>query len=131
MSIEHLLFDSLTPQYHQNYVDARKNAGMDYIENFDEWLSKTGELETLKSQNQNDTWENSEHNPANYPDFDSLDDETKQLRITQGNAEYWIASERLENKIRVLEALLIHPDEMELISDDDSEEPVEYYTIDD
>lgn len=130
MSIEHLLFDSLTPQYHQNYVDARKNAGMDCIEDFNEWLSKTSELEMLKAQNQNDTWENSEHNPANYPDWDSLDDETKQQRITQGNAEYWMASEHLENQIRTLEALLMHPNEVERVSDDGNE-PVEYYTIDD
>lgn len=130
MSIEHLLFDSLTPQYHQSYVEARKNLGMDCIEDFDEWLSKTSELEMLKTQNQDDTWENSEHNPANYPDWDSLDDETKQLRITQGNAEYWTASEHLENQIRTLEALLMHPNEVERVSDDGNE-PVEYYTIDD
>lgn len=130
MSIEHLLFDSLTPHYHQSYVEARKNLGMDCIEDFDEWLSKTSELEMLKTQNQDDTWENSEHNPANYPDWDSLDDETKQLRITQGNAEYWTASEHLENQIRTLEALLMHPNEVERVSDDGNE-PVEYYTIDD
>lgn len=120
-----------TQQTYQNYVDARQRADMPYIESYDEWLTKNAELAQLHAENEADTWENSEHNPANYPDFDSLDDETKQLRITQGNAEYWTASERLENQIRVLEALLIHPDEMELISDDDSEEPVEYYTIDD
>lgn len=120
-----------TQQTYQNYVDARQRADMPYIESYDEWLTKNAELAQLHAENEADTWENSEHNPANYPDFDSLDDETKQLRITQGNAEYWTASERLENQIRVLEALLIHPDEMELISDDDSKEPVEYYTIDD
>lgn len=131
MHIEHLLFDSLTPQYHQSYVDARKHAGMNCIENFDEWLSKTAELKTLKVQNQNDTWENSEHNPANYPDFESLDDDTKNERITQGKKDYWTDSERLESKISILEALLMHPSEVKQVSDDDSEEPAEYHTIND
>lgn len=115
MSIEHLLFDSLTPQYHQNYVDARKNAGMDYIENFDEWLSKTGELETLKSQN--DTWENSEHNPANYPDYENQDEATKQRWIMNGQDEYNQAQKELDLQIERLEALLRHPDDIELVQD--------------
>lgn len=120
-----------TQQTYQNYVDARQRADMPYIESYDVWLTKNAELAELQAENEADTWESSEYNPANHPDFESLDNETKQQRIEQGNAEYWTASERLENQIRVLEALLIHPDEMELISDDDSEEPVEYYTIDD
>lgn len=131
MDIEYLLFDSLTPQYHKSYVETRKNAGMSYVEDFDQWLSKTNELEKLNAQYRNGAWENSEHNPVNYPDWDSLDDDTKNKRITQGKKDYWTESEHLESKIFTLEALLVHLDEIERISDDGDEGAVEYYTVDD
>lgn len=121
MSIAYFLTDNLTPEYHQGYIKARQNAKMDYIENFDDWLCKIAELEKLKLKNQNDTWESSEHNPANYPDWDSLDDDTKQQRIAQGEQEYWTASTQLENQIRVLQAQLLHPDEIERIVDGNEE----------
>lgn len=119
-----------TQQTYQKYVEARQRADMPYIESYDTWLTKNAELAELQAENEADTWESSEYNPANYPDFESLDDETKQQRITQGNQEYWTASEHLENQIRTLEALLMHPNEVERVSDDGNK-PVEYYTIDD
>lgn len=121
MSIAYFLTDNLTPEYHQGYIKARQNAKMDYIENFDDWLCKIAELEKLKLKNQNDTWESSEYNPTNYPDFESLDDDTKQQRIAQGEQEYWTASTQLENQIRVLQAQLLHPDEIERIADGNEE----------
>lgn len=121
MSIAYFLTDNLTPEYHQGYIKARQNAKMDYIENFDDWLCKIAELEKLKLKNQNDTWESSEYNPTNYPDFESLDDDTKQQRIAQGEQGYWTASTQLENQIRVLQAQLLHPDEIERIVDGNEE----------
>ena len=120
-----------TQQTYQNYVEARQRADMTYIENYDEWLTKNAELAELQAENEVDTWESSEYNPANYPDFDNLDDETKQQRIEQGNAEYWRNSEALEKQIRGLEHLLLDPDELEKDNLDNDSEPVEYWTTDD
>lgn len=120
-----------TQQTYQNYVEARQRADMTYIENYDEWLTKNAELAELQAENEVDTWESSEYNPANYPDFDNLDDETKQQRIEQGNAEYWRNSEALEKQIRDLEHLLLDPDELEKDNLDNDSEPVEYWTTDD
>lgn len=130
MNLEDYLFNSLTQKHHKSYMQARIKQGMSYIANYDDWLAKHHELTDLSIKNQQDTWENSEYNPANYPDFDSLDDDTKQQRIMQGNTEYWRHSEALEAKIRDLEHLLINPDELEADLDNDSE-PAEYWTIDD
>lgn len=132
MNIEDLLINSLSEKYHQSYVDARQNQGMACLNDYREWLAKNSELEKLIARNNTDTWENSEHNPANYPDFDSLDDNTKQQRITQGKQDYWADSEALETKISELRHLLTHPDEF--IRDTDSEndsEPTEYWTVND
>lgn len=120
-----------TQQTYQNYVEARQRADMTYIENYDEWLTKNAELAELQAENEVDTWESSEYNPANYPDFDNLDDETKQQRIEQSNAEYWRNSEALEKQIRDLEHLLLDPDELEKDNLDNDSEPVEYWTTDD
>lgn len=120
-----------TQQTYQNYVEARQRADMTYIESYDEWLTKNAELAQLQAENETDTWESSEHNPANYPDWDSLDDDTKNERITQGNAEYWRNSEILEKQISDLEHLLLNPDELEKADLDNDSEPAEYWTTDD
>ena len=60
-----------------------------------------------------------------------MDDDTKQQRITQGNAEYWRNSEALEKQISDLEHLLLNPDELEKADLDNDSEPVEYWTTDD
>lgn len=119
-----------TQQTYQNYVEARQRADMPYIESYDVWLTKNAELAELQAENEADTWESSEHNPANYPDFESLDNETKQQRIEQGNAEYWQHSEALEKQISDLEHLLLNPDELEKDDLNDGE-PAEYWTTDD
>lgn len=110
MGLEAYLFHSLTEEYHQDYVQARTKQGADCIADYDNWLAKHKELEQLKKQNQADTWERSEHNPVNYPDFDSLDDDTKEQRITQGKQDYWADSEALETKISQLRHLLLNPE---------------------
>lgn len=120
-----------TQQTYQNYVEARQRADMPYIESYDVWLTKNAELAELQDENEADTWESSEYNPANYPDFESLDDDTKQQRIEQGNAEYWRNSEALEKQISDLEHLLLNPDELEKDDLNNDGEPVEYWTTDD
>ena len=120
-----------TEQTYQKYIEARQRADMTYIESYDEWLTKNAELAELHAEYEADTWQSSEHNPVNYPDFDNLDDDTKQQRITQGNAEYWRNSEALEKQISDLEHLLLNPDELEKADLDNDSEPVEYWTTDD
>lgn len=120
-----------TQQTHQNYVEARQRADMPYIESYDIWLTKNAELAELQAEAEADTWESSEYNPANYPDFESLDNETKQQRIEQGNAEYWQHSEVLEKQISDLEHLLLNPDELKKDDLNNDGEPVEYWTTDD
>lgn len=120
-----------TQQTHQNYVEARQRADMPYIESYDIWLTKNAELAELQAEVEADTWESSEYNPANYPDFESLDNETKQQRIEQGNAEYWQHSEVLEKQISDLEHLLLNPDELKKDDLNNDGEPVEYWTTDD
>ncbi|MCL1624338.1 hypothetical protein M2R47_08840 [Moraxella sp. Tifton1] len=123
--------NNYTEQTYQKYVEARQRADMPYIESYDTWLTKNAELAELQAENEADTWENSEYNPANYPDFESLDNETKQQRIEQGNAEYWQHSEVLEKQISDLEHLLLNPDELEKDDLNNDGEPVEYWTTDD
>lgn len=120
-----------TQQTYQKYVEARQRADMPYIESYDVWLTKNAELAELQAENEADTWESSEYNPANYPDFESLDNETKQQRIEQGNVEYWQHSEVLEKQISDLEHLLLNPDELEKDDLNNDGEPVEYWTTDD
>lgn len=120
-----------TQQTYQKYVEARQRADMPYIESYDTWLTKNAELAELQAENEADTWESSEHNPANYPDFENLDNDTKQQRIAHGNAEYWRNSEILEKQISDLEHLLLNPDELEKDNLDNDSEPVEYWTTDD
>lgn len=122
--------NNYTQQTHQKYVEARQRADMTYIESYEKWLTKNAELAELQAENEVNTWENSEHNPANYPDWNSLDDDTKQQRITQGNAEYWQNSEVLEKQIRDLEHLLLNPDELKKDDLDNDIEPVEYWVTD-
>lgn len=118
MNPEDYLFNSLTEDYHQSYVKARQEQGMDFIANFDDWIIKTTELDKLKAQNQQHTWENSEHNPANYPDYKEQDADTKELWKLKGQIAYNEDQTELDTQIRTLEALLIHPDEIEKIESD-------------
>ena len=132
MSLQDYLINSLSAEYHQSYVNARQKEGIVCLTDYNEWIAKNNELENLITKNNADTWENSEYNPANYPDFDSLDDDTKQQRITQGKLDYLTDSEAIEAKISELRHLLTHPDE--LVRDTDSEddsEPAEYWTVND
>lgn len=129
MSLEDYLFNSLTKEHHEQYVKVRTEQDMSHIVGYQNWLTAHKELMELKNKNQADTWEKSEHNPANYPDWDSLDDTTKAQRIKQGEQDYWADSEALETKISDLEHLLANPNDFEK-SDDDSE-PTEYWTTDD
>lgn len=106
MNTEDLLINSLSEKYHQSYVDARQNQGMACLTDYREWLAKNSELEKLIARNNTDTWENSEYNPANYPDWNSLDEQTAFQRLTQGKQEYLADSEELERQIKELEALI-------------------------
>lgn len=118
-----------TQQIYQNYVEARKRVNMPYVPSYEKWLTKNAELAELQAENEVDTWENSEHNPANYPDWDNLDEETKGQRIAQGTLDYLQNSAILEKQISDLEQLLLNPDEIEKMDDDG--EPVEYLTTND
>lgn len=106
-----------TQQTYQNYVEARQRADMPYITNYDEWLTKNAELVELQAENEADTWENSEHNPANYPDWNSLDEQTALQRLTQGKQEYLADSEELERQIKELEVLLANPNNFKQVND--------------
>ena len=64
------------------------------------------------------TWENSEHNPANYPDYQQQDATTKEHWTLKGQIDCNEDQTELDNQIRTLEALLIHPDEIEKIESD-------------
>lgn len=121
-----------TPQIHQSYIEARQRANMPYIENYNEWLTKNAELAELRAENEIDTWENSEYNPANYPDFNSFDDNTKKQLLIQGEQEYWRASEALETKISKLEHLLANSDEFEKADDTADDTDInDYWTTND
>ena len=118
MNIEDYLFNSLTEEYHQSYVKARQEQGMTYIADYDEWIATTAKLDKLKFQDKTHTWESSEHNPANYPDYEQQDADTKEIWQLKGRIAYNEDQKALDNQINVLETLLAHPDDFEKIKSD-------------
>lgn len=112
---------ALTVEQHQSYAAARKQQGMDYIDNYENWLDAHKELAALRARDSKDTWEESEHNPERYPDFAQFDADTQSKMIAEGNEAYWKASESLEEQILTLDTLLLHPDDIEKITDNLSE----------
>lgn len=129
MNLEDYLFNSLTQEYHQSYIKARQEQGMDFIANFDDWIAKTAELDKLKAQDQQYTWENSEHNPANYPEYKEQDTDTKEIWELKGRIAYNDDQKALDNQINALQALLAHPDELEKVTIDDTTQ--EHWEIND
>lgn len=118
MNLEDYLFNSLTQEYHQSYIKARQEQGMDFIANFDDWIAKTAQLDKLKAQDQQHTWENSEHNPVNYPEYKEQDADTKEIWELKGRIAYNDNQKALDNQINALQALLAHPDDFEKIQSD-------------
>lgn len=119
MNIEDYLFHSLTKEDHQSYVNARQAQNMSFVANYDQWIAKCAELERLKAEDDRHTWDSSEHNPANYPDYYKQDDITKERWELRGEEDYNAAQKALDLQILSLEALLHHPDEYQLIDVDD------------
>lgn len=118
MNIEDYLFNSLTEEYHQSYVKARQEQSMNFVANYDDWIATTAKLDKLKFQDKTHTWENSEHNPANYPDYEQQDTDTKEIWQLKGRIAYNEDQKALDNQINVLETLLAHPDDFEKIKSD-------------
>lgn len=113
MNLEDYLCNSLTEECHQSYVKARQDNNMDFIADFEDWVTKTVKLEQLKTQDRRHTWENSEHNPANYSEYQHQDATTKEYWNLKGQIAYNEDQSELDNQIRTLEALLTHPDKIE------------------
>ncbi|RKW39854.1 MAG: hypothetical protein D8B60_09770 [Moraxella sp.] len=109
--------NTTSKEAYDEYVLARQRENMTFVENYETWILRMTELENLHIKNQKHIWENSEHNPVNYPDYENQDEATKQRWIMNGQDEYNQAQKELDLQIERLEALLRHPDDIELVQD--------------